>query len=325
MSEQKVALVGAIPAGAKETIASDLPTDIDLVRVPDVTDRDHTRRVLRDAQVVVGDWPEYPIEESSVELVQQTGAGTENYDRDKLPDGVTLCNVYGHGPGMAEHVLMVLIALRRDLLGMDSDLRDGKWVNKTSGGDVSEIRGSTLGIVGFGTIGQSLLGPAKAFNMDVIGIRGTPPARTPDGVRFMGGPGDLDEVLAESDAVVLSVPLNESTKSLLSTREFERMRDDALLINVARGPVVDDEALYDALRNDAIGGAAIDTWYNYPEGNERCAPADYPFHELDNVIMTPHMSGWTVETAKYRWRFVSENIMRYYNGEDVDNVVAQYG
>lgn len=321
MSDQTVALLGAIPAGASETIASNLSDDVRFVEVPDPSDKQRTKRALRDAQVAVGDWPDYPIDETSVELVQQMGAGTANYDLDALPDGATLCNVYGHGPGMAEHVIMVLLALRRDLLGMDADLREGRWVEKTSGGDVAEVGGSTLGIVGFGTIGRSLLDPARTFNMDVVGIRGNPPARTPAEVRFMGGPEDLEKILTESDAVVLSVPLKESTRSLISDREFEIMKDDALLINIARGPVVDEKALYDALRNRTIGGAAIDTWYEYPDGDERCRPSEYPFRDLDNIVMTPHMSGWTAETARYRWKFIAENISRYFAGEPLENVV----
>lgn len=321
MTEPKVALLGEIPAGAEEMIAGNLPDDVQFIQVPDLSDRARTERALREAKVVVGDWPEYSVDESDVELVQQMGAGTENYDLETLPEGVTLCNVYGHGPGMAEHVLMVLLALRRDLLGMDADLREGTWVDKTAGGDVAEIGGSTLGIVGFGTIGQSLLEPAKTFNMDVIGIRGNPPARTPDGVRFMGGPADLDRILEQSDAVVLSVPLKDSTRSLISDREFELMKDSALLINTARGPVVDEKALYDALEQRKIAGAAIDTWYNYPDNDEQCSPADYPFRELDNIVMTPHMSGWTVETANYRWKFIAENISRYFNDEPLENVV----
>ena len=321
MTEKKVALMGEIPAEAHEMIADDVPDDITFTQVLNLSDRNQTKRALRDAQVVVGDWPEYSIDESSVELIQQMGAGTENYDVSDLPDGATLCNVYGHGPGMAEYIFMVLLSLRRDLLGMDSDLREGKWLEKSSGGDVKEIGGSTLGIVGFGTIGQSLLEPTDTFNLDVIGIRGNPPARTPDGVRFMGRPDDLDWILEESDAVVLSLPLNDSTRSLISDRELELMKDEALLINTARGPIVDQQALYEALVERKIGGAAIDTWYNYPDQDAECAPADYPFHELDNIIMTPHMSGWTVETANYRWRFIARNIVRYFNGDDLENIV----
>jgi phosphoglycerate dehydrogenase-like enzyme len=321
MTERTVALLGAIPADAKGQLAEHLSDAVEFIQVPDISDRDRTKAALREAQVVVGDWPDYPVDETGVELIHQMGAGTENYDRDNLPEDATLCNVYGHGPAIAEHVFMVLTSLRRDLLGMDADLREGKWVEKTAGGDIRELGGSTLGIVGYGTIGQFLVEPARTFNMDVIGIRGTPPARTPREIRFLGGPDDLDTVLRESDAVVLSLPLNDQTRSLISEREFELMGEDALLINTARGPVVDEAALYHALEDRTIGGAAIDTWYNYPDDDERCEPANYPFDELDNVVMTPHMSGWSAETARYRWQFMAKNIARYYDGEDLENVV----
>jgi phosphoglycerate dehydrogenase-like enzyme len=321
MSAQKVALLGEIPAGAKESMADHLPDAVEFIKVPDLSDRERTKRALREAQVVVGDWPDYPIEESNVEFIQQMGAGTDNYVRDNLPADSTLCNVYGHSPAIAEHVFMVLLALQRDLLGMDSNLREGRWVEKTSGGDISEIGGSTLGIIGYGEIGQSLVEPARTFNMDVIGIRGSPPARTPSELRYLGGPDDLKTVLREADAIVLAVPLNDETRSMISGSEFKQMKDDALLINTARGPVVDEEALYNALLTDEIAGAAIDTWYNYPEDDENCQPSNYPFHELDNVIMTPHMSGWSEETANYRWKFIAENISRFYNGEALENVV----
>jgi phosphoglycerate dehydrogenase-like enzyme len=134
---------------------------------------------------------------------------------------------------------------------------------------------------------------------------------------------ELDRMLGECDIVVLSCALTPETTSLIDSRRLTAMKPTAFLINLARGPIAEEEALYCALRDRIIGGAALDTWWRYPSPNDPAPrPSRYPFHELPNVIMTPHCSPRTAETIERRSRDVARNIDRFVRGEPLENVVA---
>jgi phosphoglycerate dehydrogenase-like enzyme len=123
--------------------------------------------------------------------------------------------------------------------------------------------------------------------------------------------------------VLLALPLDASTKGLLGNAEFARMKPGAVVINVARGALVDERALFEACKSRRIGGAILDTWYRYPgPGEIRGEPSSLPFRELDNVIMTPHASGWTEGLRPRRCKFIAENLDRLARGAPLRNVVA---
>jgi phosphoglycerate dehydrogenase-like enzyme len=319
----RVALVGPVAGHADEILAAKVKEAVTFEMVPDPTDEDRVLEVLGRADAMVGDWPPMNVKAPNVKLIQRWGAGLDGFDRDTLPSGALVCNVFRHGQSISEHTVTLLLALYKDLIKYDADLRRDEWNRpRAPGGDVREVRGKTMGVLGFGHIGRALVAPAGGFGMEFLSVRGSEPdGDPPDGVDFLGGPDDTDYLYQESDVVVVAVPLNDETRGMVDAAAFERMRDDAVLINVARGPVVDEEALFRALETDAISGAGIDTWYNYPSVAERCSPSEYPFHELDNVVMTPHVSGWSVGTAERRWSFVAENIDRVARGERPENVV----
>jgi phosphoglycerate dehydrogenase-like enzyme len=325
----RVALLGATASEAEQLLAGQIRQPAEFLPVEDPGDAERLARALNVADAAVATaWPEGAGRAPRLRLVQHTGAGTDLYPREKLPLAAYLCNVYEHEPAMAEHVLMVMIALRRGLLSLDRRLRRGEWGRNEDGGipTLGSVVGSTLGIVGFGRIGRALVGPARAFEIEVIGTTGhEPQGDPPEGVSFLGGPGALDDVLRRSDAVVVATPLNERTRGLIGERELGLMKRDALLINVARGPVVDEEALFRALTERRIGGAAIDVWYRYPVAGEVCLPGNLPFHELDNVVLTPHLAGWTEQTANRRWSFIAGNLDRLARGERPANVVMEPG
>ena len=131
-------------------------------------------------------------------------------------------------------------------------------------------------------------------------------------------------MLSEADFVLVSPPLVDATRGLIGVREFELMRPDAYLINPARDHIVDEKALYDALASCSIVGAAIDTWYEYPVGQDDSPrPSKYAFWELDNVIMTPHHSGATEGTRTRRAATVAANIDRLANGQPLENVIDE--
>jgi phosphoglycerate dehydrogenase-like enzyme len=171
--------------------------------VPDTSCVERVRAAISTAEVVVTRrWPSDPVAAPKLRLIQHVGAGTDSYHRDSLPPTAYLCNVYEHEASIAEHVFMVLFALRRSLFALDRNLRHGDWSRNQNGQAqlLGDLSGLTLGIIGFGRIGRSLVFPAQAFDMEIIGVTGKPVrGDPPDGLRFLGGPEDLDLVLKDSD------------------------------------------------------------------------------------------------------------------------------
>jgi phosphoglycerate dehydrogenase-like enzyme len=135
------------------------------------------------------------------------------------------------------------------------------------------------------------------------------------GLAFLGGPDALDEVLSHADYLAITLSLTEATRGLLGTRELRLMKPTAVLVNVARAEIVDEAALYRALAQRTIAGAALDVWYQYPRGPSPTLPAHHAFQELPNVLMTPHVSGWTEGMLEARAKLIAENIHRAAQGK----------
>ena len=127
--------------------------------------------------------------------------------------------------------------------------------------------------------------------------------------------------MASAQTIVAALPLTAETSGIVGSTALAAMRPDAVLINAGRGPVIDEQALYDALKARRIGGAVIDTWYQYPAAGKPALPSRLPFHELDNITMTPHMSGWSDGTVNRRRGIMAENVNRLARGEALANVV----
>jgi phosphoglycerate dehydrogenase-like enzyme len=218
-----------------------------------------------------------------------------------------------------------MLWLGRGIARLDARLREGVWEAPEAVGAPApppwpELAGKVLGILGYGHIGRALAPRARAFGMDVHAIR-RDPARSPvaDGIR-VAGPEALDEVLRAADYLALTLPLSPATRGLVGARELGLMKRSAFLVNVGRGEVVDEAALYHALAGGAIAGAALDVWYRYPSGPGPTRPAVHPFHELPNVLMTPHVSGWTEGMLAARSRLIAENAARLARGETLLNL-----
>jgi phosphoglycerate dehydrogenase-like enzyme len=233
-------------------------------------------------------------------------AGTEQIDRAALPPGVVVFNGRGHEIPMAEYAIGCLVALRQHLLESDAALRRGEWRYGFYGdGMLGELYGSNLGMVGFGRIGQAIALRAAAFGMRCAAVTLHPQRpRTGSGdLEFLGkldDASDVDRLVRWADGLVLCCELSPLTRGLIDGRRLGMMKSSALLVNVARGAVAVEHDLYDALAEKRIAGAALDVWYHYPHGpGVMRRPSDLPFHELSNVIMTPHASGWT-DAAKTR-------------------------
>ncbi|MGH9839773.1 MAG: NAD(P)-dependent oxidoreductase [Blastocatellia bacterium] len=182
-----------------------------------------------------------------------------------------------------------------------------------------------------GRIGREVAKRARAFGLKVHAVRARLEAATngahsdgSDKPDWLGGPSQLQELVAASDYLVVSCPLNDQTRGLLDRRSLAWMKPSGRLINVARAEVIEEQALYDVLKERRIAGAALDVWYRYPEnGDQRLLPAALPFHELDNVLMTPHLSAWTDAMIERRWRKIAANLDALAEGNLLQNIVAQ--
>jgi phosphoglycerate dehydrogenase-like enzyme len=284
--------------------------------------------VLAETDILVGGSlpAELAAEARRLRLVQAPGAGYENIALSALPPGVVVANTFHHGRSMAEYVVMVTLALTRRLYVSDGALRAGRWLSPVyvKGYDRPDtLRGKTAGIIGLGEIGSEVARLFAAFDMTCVGIRRNVAKPLPSGVdlAWTGGTDQLGKLLAEADVVVVTVPLSEETRGLVGAEELRQMKPDALLVNVARGPVVDEEALYAALAERRIGGAALDVWWQYPDAGGVSPPGGAAFGDLDNVVVTPHVSGVTTETFAGRVEEIAANINRLEAGEPLANVL----
>lgn len=200
-----------------------------------------------------------------LKLVHVTGAGYDKISFPGLPPGAVVANTFHHARPIAEHVLMLTLMLSRNVLAADRALRGGSWKTIATDPDIPfhpTLGGMTMGLVGLGSIGTEVARMASALGMDVRAVRRNPGASVPDGVAlsWVGGIHQLAELLEASDVVVVTAPLDASTRGMIGAAELAAMKPTALLINVARGPVVDQHALFEALQSQRIAGAGLDVW-----------------------------------------------------------------
>lgn len=253
-------------------------------------------------------------------LIHSVGAGVEGIDFSSVPDHCPVCNVYGHDKGVAEHAFMLMMALNKNLLHLDSSLRRGDWTLNNP--YLPEIRGRRLLILGLGHIGEQLVRWGQFLEMDVTALTRNPsPERARRvGLGSCGSLKELSQHLPEADFVVIAIPSGAETDGMFGHAEFAIMKPTSFIVNVGRGPVIEEAALFDALKGNQIAGAGIDVWYQYYTADEPIKlPSKYPIHELPNVIMTPHKP--TFETMRFRWEAISRNVHRFIKGESLENLV----
>lgn len=239
-------------------------------------------------------------------IIARVGVGLDNVDTDAAKEkNIRVINaVEGAMNAVAELVLGLMLSLARQIPRADRAIRNNQWLKNELKG--TELKGKYLGIIGCGNIGKRLARLARGLNMNIIGYDVIP--IDPEFVKEVGlMKADLDTLLQSSDYVSIHVPLLDSTKHLLDAKRMSTMKKTAKIINTSRGGVVDEDALYEALKNGTLGGAALDVFEKEPALGTKLAT-------LDNVILTPHIGAQTKEAQSLAANVIAEKIIQILRG-----------
>lgn len=298
-----VLIIGSYPEHTAEKIRAEFPEEWTVRILPP----DEADAFLPEAEAVI---PEHVrVDEAFLARAEklrfvQTGAGYDNVDVEACSRrGIQVCNAGGiNAAAVAEHTLALMLCWHKNIHRLELTRKSGGWETEYTGG---ELAGKTVGVIGLGKIGQQVAVRCAAFGMRVLGY-----SRRPVSLAAVEQT-DLNRLLGESDIVTLHVPLTPVTEKLIAAEELSRMKRSALLVNTARGGVVDEAELAEALRRGEIGGACLDVYEQEP------LPPDSPLRQLSNVILTPHMAGYPdgVKYHRKRYGFFRENIGRVMRGE----------
>ena len=243
---------------------------------------------------------------AGVRLWQVLGTGLDHVDVQYILDrGLPLANTPGpfSSVALAEHALFLMLYFAKNFPASQRTMRSGVFYRPMN----DELEGATLGLIGLGASARELSRRAAAFGMRLVGLDIQPPPAdvlSTLGITYLGGPEGLGDLLGQSDYASIHVPLTRRTRHMVDARALARMRPHGVLINVARGGIVDQDALVAALRSGSLRGAGLDVFATEP------LDLQSPLFDLDNVVLTPHVAGVTTGTSRRRAEAVAENVRR---------------
>ena len=257
--------------------------------------------------------------------VPWTGSETLDFDLLKQYPHITVSNSHSNSLAIAEHAVSLLLAAAKRIPYRDSFMRKGDWSPRYNDVNSYWITGKTLGVIGYGAIGRKVAKILKnGFRMKVYAINRDPKRIDPeDQCDFLGSSEDLSYVLKESDFVLIALPLTRETKGIIGKAELQLLKKTAIIVNISRGSIIDEQAFYEHLKDNQSAAAALDVWYNYPI--DRKAPTNvfqnYPFEELDNLVMSPHSSFKVLEREKVFTEDIIANISLVSEGKNPINQI----
>lgn len=265
-----------------------------------------TRRVLENAP--------------SVKVIARYGVGLDNVDLDAATDvGIVVTHYPGYCTSeVADHALSMILALNRRIVEQDRSLREGAWVKHGPAtrtilrGPIQPLREQTVGIVGFGRIGKSVAARLKPFGVTLLVAD---PYADPEAIRAEGAePVALEDLMARADIITIHCPLTPETRGLINAEKIALMKPTAVIVNTARGPIIDLKALAAALEAGQIAGAALDVVDPEP------LPADAPFYQMPNVILTPHSAYYSERSAEVVRRETLNEALQVLRGKQPQTV-----
>ena len=294
---------------------------------------------LLDSRIVISTGDQFPVEnpveilvagrptaeqlaslpDLRVVIVPWTGIPPETLQAiRKFPD-LKLHNLHHNAAPTAELALTLLLAAAKMLIPYDRGIRSGNWELRYAEPESMLLAGKRCLLMGYGEIGKRLKAALEALDMELRIVSRRPKTGVVGYSRER-----VLELLTDTDVLVLAVPYTEETEGLIGEEELGALPQGSLLVNISRGGVVDQKALYEALKSGRLFGAGLDVWYRYPEdvaARKSTSPGDYPFHELDNLVMSPHRAGHVRETEEMRVRGLAKLLNQAARGEPIDHPV----
>lgn len=306
----KIVIIRKASHETQRLIAGQFPADWNVVFVA----AKELSKEIEDADVLIPENETIPVpilsHAKTLKLIQ-TGAGYDNVPIEECTKrGIYVANAPGiNAQAVSEHVFAFILCWYKNIIPLNAVMKAGDGTPNYRGAELSD---KVIGIIGFGHIGKEVARLANAFNMQVLGYHYRH-VKADDEVEFV----DWQTLLTSSDIFTVHVALNNQTRHMIGTKEFEAMKSDAFLINTSRGAVIDGSALVDALKNGKIGGAGLDVFEEEP------LPADNPLRKLNNVILTPHMAGEPDGLYLHfkRLKFFVENTKRVSIGKPPNNAL----
>lgn len=321
----KVVMIGEAASHQKEmSVALEQAVEFVVLPVAAADDPAFDRQIEGADVLVAMRFQRPPGAAPRIDLLHVPGAGLDRIAFDALHPDTVVCNAFEHEIPIAEFVSLAMLQHEIGLGALQSAFDSERWsAAYRARAPHGELHGKTQGIIGFGRIGQCIAARARAFGMNVVALdkHAYPgkPALPADRLLALS---QIDELLAIADYLVIACPLNDATLGLIDAPAFARMKPDAVLINVSRAPIVDEDALYAALSTQRISAAYLDVWYRYPIGaDDDVPPSRHRFEALPNAICTPHSAAWTQGLFARRYASIAKNINRLRNGELLHNVV----
>ncbi len=349
----KIVFLYPITQDALDYLKEELPEDITVVtRIRGETghrplnEDPEIIKETKDADILMGP---YVTEEILSQAVPEAGGklklifipwtGVDRLNFDLLKKySVPIANSHGNARTVAEHTIALILTAARNIIHHDRLMRDGDWSSRFVKMPGVNITGKTVGLLGYGAIATECAKLLKGFDLKFIGCRRNPKKSTEEQKQIASKIYSIDELeqfLKESDIIINSLPLTKDTKDILSTKEFEQMKDGVIIVNVGRGHTIDEKAFYDAVKNGKVFAAGIDPQWVYPQRTsvprrtdggsdtvEKVFPSNYPIHEFDNVVLSPHRAAHIIKGyERSHWHDVIENILRIYHGKKPINVI----
>jgi phosphoglycerate dehydrogenase-like enzyme len=324
----KLVLYGSFPASEADRIVRHLTSRWEVVPVLNEAPAAEKRQSLAGADVVVTSvYRSRDPPAPNLRLLQASSTGTDRIDLAHLPSGCIVCNVHGHEIAIAEYAICAVLDWAIGYRSLAAEFSEGTWTlaEWVGGPNHGEAFGKTLALLGFGRIGREIAIRAKALGMRVTALsawRSAPPDR-----KLVDGAYRAEEWQAfarSADFLVVCCPLTAETRGMVDAKWFAAMKPVAIIVNVGRGLIIDEAALYAALAERRIHGATIDVWYKYPPASgQRVRASQFAFHELPNVVMTRHASAHTEGTWERRFRAIAENLEAFAQGRPLANVISR--
>jgi phosphoglycerate dehydrogenase-like enzyme len=326
MTETKVLFIWDVPDRLKEYFRKALSgiENVDLI-FPDVADEENYLRLAPDADIIVGWRPtrELLFKAEKLKVLINPGAGIKHqidvFRELNESRNVLLVNGHGNSYFTAQHVVGLLLALMNKIVLHHNWMAAGKWRTGDKDAISLPLRSRTVGLLGYGAVNSKAHKFLSGFDIDFAILRrdwGKQTDNLPTPAQKFGED-ELPAFLEFIDTLIIAVPETSRTDGMVGRNELEIFGHDGLIVNIARGSVIDEKSLYECLHDNVIAGAALDVWYDYkpePDNEGRKFPYSFPFHELDNVVLSPHRGASPMNDLK-RWDEVITNIKKVASGD----------